>query len=154
MDPLTLLGLGSAAYNFFNKPKFMQGPMGAGITALEEFGGFVPYAVNPTLGGINSLLGLADQFTKTNLPDFRGDILNPTISNLRSMQIDNYFKDMMPLPPLPLPQPTPQPRPERQTPQQSGGGGGNPYTMTNRPAPQKTYIDSSAYKGMGYTRGR
>ena len=154
MDPLTLLGLGSAAYNFFNKPKFMQSPMGAGIAALEEFGGFVPYAVNPTLGGINSLLGLADQFTTTNLPDFRGDILNPTISNLRSMQIDNYFKDMMPLPPLPLPQPTPQPRPERQTPQQSGGGGGNPYTMTNRPAPQKVQINAPAFKGMGYTRGR
>ena len=152
MDPLTLLGLGSAAYNFFNKPKFMQGPVGAGIAALEEFGGAIPYAINPTFGGINALLGLADQFTPGNIPDFRGDVLYPTVSNLRQMQIDNYLKDL--LPPTQLPQSTPPSSgPPNQPQQSSGGGSDKSYTMKNF-APKKQQINSSAFQGMGYTRGR
>jgi hypothetical protein len=80
MDPLTLLALGSNLYNvvqnYQQRPQFMRGPTGAGIVALQGLGGAIPYAVNPFAGGINSLLGLADEFTGTNLPDFRGDILN------------------------------------------------------------------------------
>jgi|TARA_E500000318_G_C3452749_1_gene169474 hypothetical protein len=163
MDPLTLLALGSNLYNvvqnYQQRPQFMQGPMGAGIAALQGLGGAIPYAVNPVAGGINSLLGLADEFTGTNLPDFSGDVLNPIVQKLNERQFDNFFEKMRPLPemvgmPTPQPQPTFNPGPpDRQT----RSGGGNPYTMSNfsaQLAPQKVQINAPAFKGMGYTRGR
>tara|TARA_R100001460_G_scaffold107444_2_gene156218 strand:+ start:134 stop:610 length:477 start_codon:yes stop_codon:yes gene_type:complete len=158
MDPLTLLGLGSAALNYLRRPKFLRGPAGAGIAALETIGPAIPYAVNPVLGGINSLLNLADTVSQTynpetNIFDFTGDVVSPTIERLNTLQFKKMIEGIRPPSELPTRGPmTSSGPPNRQT--TNNNSGGNPYTMPSQPTPQRSFINAPAFKGMGYTRGR
>jgi len=160
MDPLTLLGLGSFAANYFQRPKFMRGPEGAGIAALQTLGPGIPYAINPILGGINSLLEIGNatndafQFSPgKKFFDFAGDVIDPAVSKLNERQFFEYL-DSLPKKPRPFEgEPFGSGPPNLQT-TNNNSGGGNAYTMPSQPTPQKSFINAPAFQGMGYTRGR